>query len=309
MKKLFFTAILFSALAFSAKAQVPTNGLVGCYSFDGNANDYSGNSNNGTPNAVTNAVGHLGNANSAYYFNGTSSYVDIPNFGTMVPQNELSICFWAKIDANASNNSNTAFMLSPDDESDRLVGCVYYEGNDIWDYGNMSGGSGRSIVSAGTFSSSWNYFVFEVSESSNIKKVYENGTAIINTTFTDSLVNRAKTLRIGGRIDQTSGSIRLHGDMDELRIYDRALTANEVTALYNSTQSCAQPTGIKKIKVTENDVNIYPNPFLNQLSILNNGSNVLNATLYNAMGQKVKQFNLKQKVNKIDVHTYPQALI
>jgi hypothetical protein len=52
---------------------VPTNGLVGWWPFNGNANDESGNGNNGTVNGATLTTDRFGNANSAYFFNGNSS--------------------------------------------------------------------------------------------------------------------------------------------------------------------------------------------------------------------------------------------
>ena len=52
---------------------VPTNGLAGYWPFTGNANDVSGNGNNGTNNGATLTTDRFGNANSAYSFNGTSN--------------------------------------------------------------------------------------------------------------------------------------------------------------------------------------------------------------------------------------------
>ena len=70
------------ALAFNSFAQlpsyVPTNGLVGYWPFTGNANDVSGTGNNGTVSAATLTTDRFGNANGAYSFNGTTSYIGIP---------------------------------------------------------------------------------------------------------------------------------------------------------------------------------------------------------------------------------------
>ena len=56
---------------------VPSNGLVGWWPFNGNANDESGNRNNGTVNGATLTSDRSGNANMAYYFSGAgcSTYI------------------------------------------------------------------------------------------------------------------------------------------------------------------------------------------------------------------------------------------
>jgi hypothetical protein len=56
MKKILFTifiAATFNAVAQTIPSYVPTNGLVGYWPFNGNANDESGNGNNGTVNGAT----------------------------------------------------------------------------------------------------------------------------------------------------------------------------------------------------------------------------------------------------------------
>ena len=56
---------------------VPTQGLVGYWPFSGNANDLSGNNNNGTVNGATLTTDRFGNANSAYSFNGINQKITV----------------------------------------------------------------------------------------------------------------------------------------------------------------------------------------------------------------------------------------
>jgi hypothetical protein len=75
MKKLF---ILFALFAHVVAAQnvpnyVPTNGLVGWWPFNGNANDLSGNGNNGVVNGATLTTDRFGYANKAYDFNSNNN--------------------------------------------------------------------------------------------------------------------------------------------------------------------------------------------------------------------------------------------
>ena len=84
MKKILLSVLALLAFAASGTAQtlpsyVPANGLVGWWPFNGNANDESGNGNNGTVNGSTLTTDRFGNSNSSYNFNGTSNYIRINN--------------------------------------------------------------------------------------------------------------------------------------------------------------------------------------------------------------------------------------
>ena len=83
---------------YSNFAQVNlTSGLVAYYPFTGNANDQSGNGNNPTFNNATLTTDYYGNTNSAYSFNGTNSYILIPNSATLnISTNKISLCALVK---------------------------------------------------------------------------------------------------------------------------------------------------------------------------------------------------------------------
>jgi hypothetical protein len=65
---------------------VPTNGLVMYLPFNGNANDASGNGNNGIVNGCTLTAGQSNIPNTAYYFNGSSDFIRVPNSASLNPQ-------------------------------------------------------------------------------------------------------------------------------------------------------------------------------------------------------------------------------
>ena len=103
MKTLLLVTIATLGLTVSTMAQnlpnyVPANGLVGWWPFNGNANDESGSGNNGTNNGAILTNDRFGNANKAYTFNGSSSYINCPS-GTTTSLNvigNVSYCFWLK---------------------------------------------------------------------------------------------------------------------------------------------------------------------------------------------------------------------
>jgi hypothetical protein len=84
MKKSLFTAFavglgLTANLWAQVPSYVPTNGLVGWWPFNGNANDESGNGNNGTVNGATLTADRFGNLNKAYSFDGVDNYIHVLN--------------------------------------------------------------------------------------------------------------------------------------------------------------------------------------------------------------------------------------
>src|SRR5688572_11119992 len=90
----FLLILLFPFLSFS---QVNlTLGLKAYYPFSGNANDVSGNNNNPVFSNAILTADRLGNPNSAYHFNGTSTYMRIPNSASLNMTNHMSISLWVK---------------------------------------------------------------------------------------------------------------------------------------------------------------------------------------------------------------------
>jgi hypothetical protein len=88
--------VLFSTFSIFAQlpSYVPTNGLVGYWPFNGNANDESGNGNNGTVNGATLTTDRFGVANKAYSFNGVNDYINCGNNSILEMSNLLSVSLW-----------------------------------------------------------------------------------------------------------------------------------------------------------------------------------------------------------------------
>ncbi len=99
MRKTFTIVIL--ALSINAFAQIPTNGLVGYWPFNGNANDESGNSHNGTVTGAVLTSDRYGENNGAYYFDGTSDYIYITN-SSLVSGSYVSISMWVFTDGTGA---------------------------------------------------------------------------------------------------------------------------------------------------------------------------------------------------------------
>jgi len=70
-------------------------GLVAYYPFNGDVLDHSGNGNNGRSyGTLTPTTDHKGNSMAAYYFNGTDSYVEVPDAPSLNPTSQLTVSAW-----------------------------------------------------------------------------------------------------------------------------------------------------------------------------------------------------------------------
>jgi len=112
MKKqiLFSLLSLFSLSVFAQIPNyVPANGLVGWWPFNGNANDESGNGNNGTVNGATLTSDRFGNSNMAYSFDGMNDNIEIidnPSFSFFL-NSSYSVNIWFNL---ISLGSTQAFI-------------------------------------------------------------------------------------------------------------------------------------------------------------------------------------------------------
>ena len=97
-KQIFFLVVVFMGFINFMNAQlpsyVPTNGLVGYWGFTGNANDASGNGNNGTVTGATLTADRFGNANSAYSFNGSTSYINCGTSSSLLSLDNFTYSVW-----------------------------------------------------------------------------------------------------------------------------------------------------------------------------------------------------------------------
>ena len=108
------TLLLFGAIALSLNSfsqvptYVPTNGLVGWWGFNGNANDESVNGNDGVVNGAILANDRFGNPNSAYAYDGFDDWIEVNHSASLNINQEISIC--ANINA-ASLPSGTNYNI------------------------------------------------------------------------------------------------------------------------------------------------------------------------------------------------------
>tara|TARA_R110000796_G_scaffold213637_1_gene329707 strand:- start:620 stop:3748 length:3129 start_codon:yes stop_codon:yes gene_type:complete len=190
-----------------------TDGLVGYWPLNGNAEDYSGNGNNGT---VTGAVVSSGLKDLAYDFNYTTDKIDIGAIGNLSNNFTISCIFNSNNIANSQNmiSRNGPYFLGI--RSSKIWGGVYAGGSWSWPTGG-----------AALASSTW-YHACLTYDGVNAK-IYING-VLQNSTAQSGTVISNGALRLG----YTTGGADapMDGKIASVKIFSRALTPEEIFIEY-----------------------------------------------------------------------------
>lgn len=208
---------------------IPTNGLVAYLPFNGNANDFSGNNNNGTVNGATPTTDRKGNANSAYNFNTNS--ISIENSSTLNFTTTSTWSFW--INTNSTSSTAQCVWAKDGDISSRLNSFISVNSDQtINTWISQLTGNSPFIVPNSNYQN-WIHLVYVFDQVNSNFKIYSNGILIKNQalTFSHNNINGYK-LYIG--YNNVSGfPWYFKGKIDDFRVYNRLLNQNEILSLKN----------------------------------------------------------------------------
>jgi hypothetical protein len=239
MKKLNLIAAILIA-ASSAFAQVPsyvpTNGLVGWWPFNGNANDDSGNGNNGTVNGSSLTSDRFGNANNAYNFNGSSNYIEVSSSSSISVSTNYSISVWLNANIWSFNAPiDQHAVVSKIDNGDWYGGYEIRTGGGgyIMHSGNI--GSNFDIGKGNYSTNNWNNVT--VTYDGNYVRSFINGILVDSIARSGAIQTSSIPLRFGRRGGAGYYNNWFSGKIDDVAIWNRALSQQEITSLYNA-QTC-----------------------------------------------------------------------
>src|SRR3989344_3626829 len=206
-------------------------GLVGCWSFDGsftNAPDCSGNNNIGTlTNGPTKTVGKVGQAMS---FDGSNDYVNVSHNAALDITGNLTLSAWIKKDTNAGadgiiGKGGCYNMICPYSLRSCGTGPIIFAIND------GTAGQNDVVTSSVLNLNTW-YYVTAVRSGNNVS-LYINGQLNAGPTAQSKTPTASgDALSIGVADGGNPTDAPFDGSIDEVRVYDRALTSSEVERLY-----------------------------------------------------------------------------
>lgn len=221
---------------------VPTEGLRGWWPFTGNASDRSGNGNHGLTVSAQLAADRFGNPNSAYRFNGNNSYIEVADAASLRVR-YISIAAWVKcynlnrinqIVYKGSIQANGEQYALTMTENGKYHSSVKIGSNCQTAVGWAGGGMPENTIT----DSSWNHLV--ATYDGSVYSLYKNG--VLDSSFPvtgpiDSCINGQ--LRFGFdhlRYFASTGN-PMDGIIDDIGIWNRALTPAEIGQLYNASAS------------------------------------------------------------------------
>ncbi|MBL0048622.1 MAG: T9SS type A sorting domain-containing protein [Bacteroidetes bacterium] len=312
MKKIALLSTLILAYALNAKAQnvpsyVPTTGLIGWWTLNGNAADSSGNSNNGTVNGASLTADRNGNANSAYSFNGTSNYIALPNgLSNNLSAGKVSAAAWVYFASNATwasviknwgSVSKGAYHLGLSDASQKLNIQV----------AQANTTAVAVTATAVTSLNAWHHVAFTADGS--LVHLYQDGVEVgTAATYNGTLLTSFMYTNIGAKPSTTNIPANfagyLDGKIDNIGLWSEALTSQQINDLFNE----GQPAGLNK-RTNATDISIYPNPAKADVFInLNQPVSHAEYVLYDALGNEIFQNHISSPTFQLSLNDLPKGM-
>jgi hypothetical protein len=214
------------------------SGLIAYYPFDGDTMDHSGNGNDCTVmgTGATQTTDRHGNANAAFKFE-NNTYLDCGTGSSLDIAANLTISLWVNPDPVSLTGINrtivgtASYLLGIENQNLAASGPCNLTGGPFFDVNN--GSTGPFLCSPITITSStWHQFV-GVYVAGSLAVLYLDGIEVAqaqNQLVPTSIFANSEHLQIGPNVG-TNYAAYFAGSLDEIRIYNRALSAAEITEL------------------------------------------------------------------------------
>jgi hypothetical protein len=215
---------------------LPQSGLVAWYPFNGNANDESGNGNNGTVNGATLISDRLNNNNKAYTFDGNDFIQS--SFKGVLGGNKRTLSFWAKTSSSKITDGMAAVSYGPNGVGSRFDGFFnFYE---IGVTANIGGAAITYKSPSRVNDNKWHHYIFMIDNINPMLssiKVFQDG-IILNFILSAYNNQQIPVNTLGGaplvigKCSDVGKPAYFFGDLDDIAIWNRALTTEEISKIY-----------------------------------------------------------------------------
>jgi hypothetical protein len=315
MKKTILFLVMAVALTTQTLfAQVPSyvssNGLVGYWPFNGNANDTNINAYNGIVSGATLTTDRFGNDNSAYNFDGTNNYITLPSAVNQQITSSYTVSLWFNSQTNALQFDGYEII------GDRDVNSYVHRYRMVYGVSQATGYPYNSIILGSCTATTcefvstttpvlnvWDNYVISYDGNTGVFKGFKNG-ILIGTQNNAPFITGARQINIGRVVapNYPNGFSYVNGKIDDIGVWNRALTTNEINNLYNANQCITNITVTDTLIINvgqlsfndpvtwANNITIAPNPASTEVNInFNNITNLNGGTLkiINSLGQEV----------------------
>lgn len=228
-----FLLVLFLGVANTVNSQV--SGLVSYWPAENNANDVQGGNNGILRNGTTFAAGFAG---QAFNLGATNGYVEVPDSSSVSLTGPMTLQAWINLNTNSIQQAIIEKYDQPGVNGYlfRVIG------------GKLSAamcnstlqGANNPVFGATTISTGVWHHVAAVYDGATIK-VYLDGALDGSVSTVFSPTNGAASLKLGARGDDAN--TRLNGLIDEVKIFNRALSGSEIQTLATGMLTLTIPGG------------------------------------------------------------------
>lgn len=226
--RLFATNLTQNQIIQEMNSAYPVNGagLVASYSFETNFTNATGNYTYDTNNVVA------GQINGSFNFDGKIGKYVLNNY--KIPYESTTISLWAKINDCTIANCYLFSARNQSDDTPLLQASLQSNGKYIW---QLRSSAGTGLISLQQISSALNkeyhHILFFFNKSDNTTGIFIDGILDTYTTYSGGTWNKFDNFAIGAT-GSTLGNSPFNGSIDDVRIYNRSLSASEVLTLYNA---------------------------------------------------------------------------
>ena len=219
--------LILSCVALCMVANTGHADLVGHWKLDDGAGDVAadatGNGHDGS--LIDGPTWVDGYINGALEFAGAGQKVDIPHSDELNPVDEFTVSLWANPASGGTGHRSP--VTSRDDYPQRGY-IIYVEPGNTWQYWTGIGTGWNNTPGPAAALDEWTYVTATYSDGQ--KGFYINGELVGEGTGLTS-PNTQQVLRIGGGATESAGNYFFVGMVDDVRIYDHALSELEIAAL------------------------------------------------------------------------------
>jgi uncharacterized protein (TIGR02145 family) len=214
-----------------------TNRLAAYFPFNGNARDESNNGSDGSSYGATLTTDRFGNSNSAYSFDGINDYISTLNSSATDITGDMTLSLWMNPKGREPYMGNFFQTLV----TKRDVGNVTYEmalyfPNTTTTYEFLSGKilppSFQYLAYSQTldYLNRWDHYAFVIKNDTTY--LYRNG-VLLQTPNGNVFPFRSQNANAGLTIGSAPGVQFFNGKLDDIIVWDRALTQTEIQQVQN----------------------------------------------------------------------------
>jgi trimeric autotransporter adhesin len=314
---IFITIVL---LSLTHQAQIITEGLIGYWPFEGNANDFSENNYHGTVNGAVLGIDRFNNPNNSYFFDGIDDCIAIYYDAPLNINQSLTISFWFNTHDPSPNNFSMPVAIAQTYDL-RLFYTLFNKNSDVYDimfrlftdpdnpdylYSNLDFYTLTKKCSC--FDEKWHHYVGIYDADDETAYLYlDNELVSMNHVGPFDFQINTVPITVGCYMKLDGSGFRgfYKGYIDDLMLFTRALSVDEINDLffYFPTESS---------NLVNETVTINPNPsngnFRLSLGYKKKAHSKYVIKIISAAGQLVTTIETESNIFDISIKDSPYGL-